>query len=127
MEKINKYQSQTVQVKTDFSGDSGSSPFLHVGGWDFVILFLAILLRFVVMAKNKIKQLNTEKREFNFVDYFDFRHGFRWVAHTITALIGILVLPEIFVNYIQPKYFNGLEIWTLFGSGVNGVFRLRYY
>ncbi len=97
-----------------------SNPLTHVGGWDFVILFLAILLRFSITAKSKIKELDENGESFNVAKYFDFKHLFRWLVHASVSLLAILILPEIFVSYIQPRYFSGLDSWTLLGSGVIG-------
>ena len=120
MGEITQQKTQTIESVEHKATAKGSDPFSHVGSWDFVIVFLAILLRFVIVAKRKIRSLEAKSKEFDINQYFDFKHIVRWIAHTCTALIGILVFPEIFVHYIQPRYFDGLDIWTLFGSGVIG-------
>jgi hypothetical protein len=97
-----------------------SSPLHHVNGWDFVIMFFAVLIRFVVVANRKIKEYEHKGEEFDYKKYFDFKHIVRWSLHVLCAFVGILVLPELFVSYIQPKYFSGLESWTVFGSGMIG-------
>ena len=60
------------------------------------------------------------KLDFEIHKYFDVKHVLRWSIHATASIIGLLTLPEIFVNYIQPKYFDGFAFWSLLGSTAIG-------
>jgi len=105
---------------TEFRCELDKPPFQHVQKIDMIILSFAVLLRFLVVVNKKAHKLDVKGVSFTFYKYFDYKHIIRWVLHIVSAIAGILVLPELFVTYIQPKYFEGLNGWTYFGSGVVG-------
>ena len=35
-------------------------------------------------------------------------------------MLALIILPELFINYVYEKYEIGLTDWTLFGSGLVG-------
>ena len=89
--------------------------YIHV--WDIGVMLLSVILR---MAKSISKHQEEFKLDFELKDYFDLKHILRWVIHTISSIIALLTLPQLFVNYIQPKYFDGLLFWSLTGSATLG-------
>ena len=115
-----KGQRKEQQTLIEVEPQIKSKPIDYVTYSDFIILFIAIGLRFLVVINNKIIELETKKRKFTFRGYFDRKHIIRWVLHVLSAIIGLLTLPQLFEKYILPKYFEGLDDWTLFGSGVVG-------
>lgn len=97
--------------KTDFN------PMFYLSSWDFTVAFLSILLRFLVEINLKsIKIEEVKKEKFSFKAYFDTKHIVRWVIHLISSLLGLLVLPQLFVDYVYNKYDIGITDWTLLGT-----------
>ena len=94
-----------------------STPFDYVCIWDFILLGLGLILRFLRSVSSHQKK---HRLDFELSKYFDFKHVSRWLIHLVSSLIALMVLPEIFVKYIQPKYFDGFPIWSMFGSAVIG-------
>lgn len=119
--KKESYQATLLVDGVDVRKSAEHSPFNYLGTWDFVVVFLAVFLRFLVstnIKQYKIENVNNEK--FDYKKYFDLKHLIRWVIHLITAVLGIIILPEVFILYINKKYDIGLTDWALLGSGVVG-------
>ena len=81
--------------------------------YDFALLFMAALVRFMFAINAKIKE---KKENFDFAKYFDPRHLVRWVGHLITASTFLLFVPELWVDYIAPKYLPELAYWSFAGD-----------
>lgn len=97
------------------------NPMNYLSTWDFIVVFLALLLRFLVEINLKAIKIEKDKGEqFDFFKYFDFKHGIRWGMHLISCSLGIIILPEIFVLYVSKEYEIGLTDWALLGSGIVG-------
>ena len=94
-----------------------SDPLDYLCIWDFILLFAGVLLR---LLKSISGHLDTKKLDFELSLYFDLKHVLRWLIHITVAVISLLVLPEIFVNYIQPEYLSFVTGWTIAGSAVIG-------
>ena len=93
------------------------NPLDFVTNWDLCILILGITLRFFTVIKKKIEQFN----DFAFRKYFDAKHSIRWILHVISSFSLFLFVPQLFVEYIAPKYLLGvIENWNLFGSFLLG-------
>ena len=94
-----------------------SDPLDYICVWDFILMGLGFVLR---LMKSMNGHYKTKRLDFDWRKYFDFKHVTRWTTHLISSLIALLTLPELFVNYIQPKYFDWVVEWTIFGSAVIG-------
>jgi hypothetical protein len=92
------------------------SPLDYISFWDFFIMFLSVILRFLGVFKHK----SEENGCFSFRNYFDFKHSVRWTFHVLASIVGILVLPQVFVKIIQPQYLPKVEDWVLLGSAIIG-------
>jgi hypothetical protein len=112
--KKKEYYELTVEDprnKTEFS------PLLYLDSWDFTVAFLSVLLRFLVEINLKsIKIEEVKGGKFSFKAYFDIKHIIRWIIHLISSLLGLLVLPRLFVNHVYNKYDIGITDWTLLGT-----------
>lgn len=93
------------------------SPFDFIGAWDFVLMGLGIFLRLLRSLQLKAKK---HPEDFSFSKYFDAKHFIRWSIHVVVAVIAILALPQLFIHFVQPKYFEELTFWALGGSAVIG-------
>ena len=119
--KKENYQATLVADGVDVRKSAEHSPFNYLGTWDFVVVFLAVFLRFLVSTNIKqYKVENVKGERFDYKRYFDSKHLIRWAIHLITAVLGIIILPEIFILYVNKKYDTGLTDWALLGSGVVG-------
>lgn len=118
--KINFGKKFSEQILVDSKSKKDSTPFDLINSWDFGVLFICIILRFVIAARVKATKLELKGKTFQFYKYFDSIHIVRWATHSLTAIVGLMIFPEIFVNYIQPKFVPEMEDWTLFGSGFIG-------
>lgn len=119
--KKENYQATLVIDGVDVRKSAEHSPFNYLGTWDFVVVFLAVFLRFLVstnIKQYKVEEVKGEK--FDYKRYFDVKHLIRWAIHLITAVLGIIILPEVFILYVNKKYNIGLTDWALLGSGVVG-------
>ena len=119
--KKENYQAILVIDGVDVRKSAEHSPFNYLGTWDFVVVFLAVFLRFLVstnIKQYKVEEVKGEK--FDYKRYFDTKHLIRWAIHLITAVLGIIILPEVFILYVNKKYNIGLTDWALLGSGVVG-------
>ncbi len=106
-----------VETGVDVRKSAEHTPFYHLGSWDFVVLFLAVFLRFLV--ETNVKQYKVESvsgQKFDYKTYFDFKHLIRWVIHLISAMLGLIVLPEVFISYVYKKYEVGITDWSLLGT-----------
>lgn len=93
-----------------------SHPFI-ADGWDFLILALAVLVRFMFAMKSKISEKGPN---FTFRAYFDPRHLVRWFGHLITAGTFLLFLPEIYEDTLAPKYLADFPNWNFTGDFLLG-------
>jgi hypothetical protein len=93
------------------------NPMDFLSYWDFIIMSLAIVVR---MKDSMSTKKAIHKDEFSLSKYFDALHMIRWISHVCASVLAILVLPQLFVVYIGPKYMDGFNMWTLFGSAVIG-------
>ncbi len=91
-------------------------PFI-VDFWDFFILALAVLVRFMFALKTKIK---AKGPNFSFRAYFDPKHMVRWIGHLITAFAFLLFLPQIYEEYLAPKYLAEVPYWNFTGDFLLG-------
>ncbi len=97
------------------------NPLDYLSSWDFTVVFMAVFLRFLVQTNLNAYKIEGETGEkFNLKKYLDFKHVTRWAIHFLTSIIGLVILPEIFVTYIYKKYDVALTDWTLLGSAVVG-------
>jgi len=85
--------------------------------WDFFILVLAVLVRFMFALKTKIK---AKGELFSFAAYFDPKHMVRWAGHLITAFSFLLFLPQIYEDYLAPEYLPALPYWSFAGDFLLG-------
>lgn len=119
--KKENYQATLVIDGVDVRKSAEHNPFNYLGTWDFVVVFLAVFLRFLVstnIKQYKVEEVKGEK--FDYKRYFDTKHLIRWAIHLITAMLGIIILPEVLILYVNKKYDIGFTDWALFGSGVVG-------
>ena len=129
--KKDNYHSTILVDGVDIRKNADNNPFYYLGTWDFVVVFLAVFLRFLVStnikqykAENvdnqqyKVEEVKGEK--FDYKRYFDTKHLIRWAIHLITAMLGIIILPEVLILYVNKKYDIGFTDWALLGSGVIG-------
>lgn len=93
------------------------SPLDFISAWDFVLLGLGIFLRLLRSLQIKAKD---HPEDFSIKRYFDAKHLIRWSIHTVVAIIAILALPQLFIQFIQPKYIEELTFWALGGSAIIG-------
>lgn len=96
------------------------NPLIYIGLWDLVAVAFGVLLRFLNSMYKKSEALSFKGERFRFSKYFDAKHVVRWALHLATSIAASLFLPNILVGYILPKYFEGLQSWTLFGSFIIG-------
>ena len=119
--KKDNYHSTILVDGVDIRKNADNNPFYYLGTWDFVVVFLAVFLRFLVSTNIKqYKAENVDNQEFKYKTYFDFKHLIRWAIHLITAMLGIIILPEVLILYVNKKYDIGFTDWALLGSGVIG-------
>lgn len=97
--------------------DIQNNPLSFIGFWDLVLLILGVYLRLLRSINLKLKEY---KSSFSLKKYFDNKHIIRWLIHLTVAIIALLSLPQVFVYFIQPKYFDGLTFWALAGSPIIG-------
>ena len=77
----------------------------------------------LILVSTNIKQYKIETvkgEKFDYKLYFDSKHLIRWLIHLISAILGIIILPEVFILYVYKKYNIGLTDWALLGSGIVG-------
>jgi len=96
------------------------NPFLYLNSWDFAIMFIAIIVRMLVVMNAKSESLKIEGKNFNFKAYFDSKHILRWSLHSVSSVVVILILPKFFVEVVQRRYFSELDEWTLLSSAIVG-------
>lgn len=94
-------------------------PFI-VDQWDFLIVGLAVLVRMLFTMKYKAKELSAKNKPFELKKYFDFRHVFRWAGHFVTAFTLALFVPELFIQYLSPKYLPEWQDWSFTGDFIIG-------
>ena len=92
------------------------TPFI-VDVWDVLLCALSVLVRFMFAMTNKIKEKGPN---FKFKVYFDARHLVRWGGHLITSVVFLLFLPEIYIEYIAPKYLPEVPYWSFAGDFLIG-------
>ena len=96
------------------------TPLTFITAWDFLIVVLSATVRLFVVLKYKALSLSKKKRSFEIVKYFDQKHIIRWVGHYLTAFVLLLVLPEIFLAFLGPKYFPEFAAWSFTGDFILG-------
>jgi hypothetical protein len=110
----------TVLVKDGSYFKKQENPLKHLSLWDFGILWMAIFFRLLVELSKKNEEVEAKGEGFDWRKYWDFRHVVRWLMHLMASIMIIILLPEIFVDVVQKRFFTELTEWTLFGSGVVG-------
>lgn len=96
------------------------TPLTFITAWDFLLVVLSATVRLFVVLKYKALSLSKKKRSFEIVKYFDQKHIIRWVGHYLTAFVLLLVLPEIFLAFLGPKYFPEFAAWSFTGDFIFG-------
>lgn len=96
------------------------TPLTFITAWDFLLVVLSATVRLFVVLKYKALSLSKKKRSFEIVKYFDQKHIIRWVGHYLTAFVLLLVLPEIFLAFLGPKYFPEFAAWSFTGDFILG-------
>ena len=96
------------------------TPLTFITAWDFLLVVLSATVRLFVVLKYKALRLSKKKRSFEIVKYFDQKHIIRWVGHYLTAFVLLLVLPEIFLAFLGPKYFPEFAAWSFTGDFILG-------
>lgn len=91
----------------------------YLDGYDFIFLFLGIVVRFGAMIKKKVDEFD---EDFNFVDYFDKRHAIRWLMHLFVSVLALFILPELFLDLIVPNFswLEKVKTWGSLGSAMAG-------
>ncbi len=122
VDTLKKEQYQALVIDgVDLRKSAELSPLSYVSTWDFVVVFMAVFLRFLVSTNLKQYKIESEGKEvFDYRKYLDSKHLIRWAIHLITALLGIIILPEVFILYVYKKYDIGLTDWALMGSFIVG-------
>ena len=119
--KKEQYQTTLLVDAVDVRKSTEHTPFKYLGKWDFIVVFLAVFLRFLVSTNIKQYKIETVKGEkFDYKLYFDSKHLIRWLIHLISAILGIIILPEVFILYVYKKYNIGLTDFPLLGSVIVG-------
>lgn len=70
--------------------------------------------------KYKSIDLKEKGKEFRIEKYFNQRHIIRWGGHYFTAAVLLLVLPEIFLAFLGPKYFPEFSDWSFTADFIIG-------
>jgi len=96
------------------------TPLTFITAWDFLLVVLSATVRLFVVLKYKALSLSKKKRSFEIVKYFDQKHIIRWLGHYLTAFVLLLVLPEIFLAFLGPKYFPEFAAWSFTGDFILG-------
>lgn len=97
-----------------------NTPLSFIDGWDFLLVILAATVRLFLVMKYKAIDLQKKGRKFELNSYFDQKHIIRWGGHYFTALVLLLVLPEIFLAVLGPKYFPEFSDWSFTADFVIG-------
>lgn len=111
-------QIQVVKSSVELIGNS--TPLSFIDGWDFFLVVMAALVRMFFSMKYKAIKLKQNQMNFEFKQYFDAKHIIRWTGHLLTAITLLLVVPEIFLQFIGPKYFQDMAYWSFTGDFVIG-------
>lgn len=93
-----------------------TTPLTFIDGWDMILVIMAATVRLFLVMKYKALELQKKNVEFRLEKYFNQRHIIRWAGHYFTAMVLLLVLPEIVLEFIGPKYFPQFSDWSFFGS-----------
>lgn len=70
--------------------------------------------------KYKALELDKKGKTFSLNKYFDQKHIIRWIGHYFTAIVLLLVLPEIFGAIVGPKYFPEFSDWSFTADFIIG-------
>lgn len=92
------------------------TPF-EIGIYNVIVLFFAVLVRLIFALKKKSEQVGPT---FKLKKYFDIRHIIRWTGHLVTAFALSLVVPELFLLYLGPKYLPEVTSWSFAGDFLLG-------
>lgn len=112
-----KHEILTIPPK---SQELKNSPLLFVSNWDFLLVFLAATVRLFISMKYKAREVDKKKGVFCIKKYFDSKHVLRWIGHYFTGFVLLLVLPEIFLAFLGPKYFPEFSAWSFSADFIIG-------
>ena len=90
----------------------GLTPLDFVSAWDFLLIILAATVRLFIVLRYKAYKISLKGEKFKIKNYFDQKHIIRWLGHYFTALVLLLVLPEIFLLILGPRYCPEWAIWS---------------
>lgn len=93
-----------------------SNPLDFLTAWDFILLLLGVWLK----MSHSMYIKSCKYVPFSFTKYFDVKHLIRWNLHVVSSIVAILSFPQLFVTYIQPKYFEEMTGWLMVFSAVIG-------
>ena len=88
------------------------TPLDYVSAWDFVLIILAATVRLFIVLRYKALKMHLDGQKFKIKKYFDQKHIIRWAGHYLTAVVLLLVLPEIFLLILGPKYCPEFASWS---------------
>lgn len=88
------------------------TPLTFVTAWDFLLIILAATVRLFIVLRYKAVKMYKKRQRFDIKKYFDRKHIIRWIGHYFTALVLLLVLPEIFLLILGPKYCPEFAAWS---------------
>jgi len=88
------------------------TPLDFVSAWDFLLIILAATVRLFIVLRYKAIKMYKKGQGFNIKKYFDQKHIIRWAGHYLTAVVLLLVLPEIFLLILGPKYCPEWAMWS---------------
>jgi len=88
------------------------TPLDYVSAWDFVLIILAATVRLFIVLRYKALKMHNNGQRFKIKKYFDQKHIIRWAGHYFTALVLLLVLPEIVLIVLGPKYCPEFASWS---------------
>ena len=101
------------------NSEGGSSPLDYIGFFDVVLMFLGIMIRIIMSLKKRAEQFGDK---FELSSYWDVKHVLNWSLHIIVSTAAILILPEIFINYVTPKYLGEFQLSAAAVSALIGFF-----
>lgn len=97
-----------------------NSPLDLIDHWDFAIVILSGFVRLLFAARVKSMELEEKNKRFSFAKYFDGQHSIRWISHLATGIALLLVIPEIFILFVAPKYLPDFSTWSFTADFIIG-------